>query len=66
VVALASYAGLGVTIREVLTDDGSGYRSRDFAQTCRVGCTATTGTGPMPAWLASRAFPDQAWTGTTC
>jgi len=33
--AVAYYAGLGVTIREVLTDNGSGYLSRDFARTCR-------------------------------
>jgi transposase InsO family protein len=33
--AVAYYAGLGVTIREVLTDNGSGYRSHAFAKTCR-------------------------------
>ena len=34
--AVAYYAGLGITIREVLTDNGSGYRSRDFARTCHA------------------------------
>jgi transposase InsO family protein len=33
--AVAYYAGLGVTIRELLTDNGSCYKSRTFAQTCR-------------------------------
>jgi transposase InsO family protein len=33
-IAVAYYAGLGVTIREVLTDNGSGYRGRDFARAC--------------------------------
>lgn len=33
--AIAYYAGLGITIRELLTDNGGGYRSRDFARTCR-------------------------------
>lgn len=33
--AVAYYAGLGVTIREVLTDNGSCYHSRLFAQACR-------------------------------
>ena len=33
--AVAYYAGLGLTIREVLTDNGGGYRSREFARTCR-------------------------------
>lgn len=32
--AVAYYAGLGVTIREVLTDNGAGYRSREFARAC--------------------------------
>ena len=31
----AYYAGLGVTIREVLTDNGGGYLSRAFAAACR-------------------------------
>lgn len=34
-VAVAYYAGLGVTIRELLTDNGSCYKSRVFAQACR-------------------------------
>jgi transposase InsO family protein len=33
--AVAYYAALGVVIRAVLTDNGSCYRSREFAQTCR-------------------------------
>jgi len=33
--AVANYAGLGVQIREVLTDNGGGYRSQLFAQACR-------------------------------
>jgi transposase InsO family protein len=32
--AVAYYAGLGVTIREVLTDNGVCYRARRFAETC--------------------------------
>ena len=32
--AVAYYAGLGLTIREVLTDNGGGYRSRVFARAC--------------------------------
>lgn len=33
--AVAYYAGLGVTVKEIMTDNGSCYRSTDFAQTCR-------------------------------
>jgi transposase InsO family protein len=33
--AVAYYAGLGVQIREVMTDNGGCYRSRLFAQACR-------------------------------
>jgi transposase InsO family protein len=33
--AVAYYAGLGVTVREILTDNGACYRSRHFAQSCR-------------------------------
>lgn len=33
--AVAYYAGLGVTIRELLTDNGGCYKSRPFAQACR-------------------------------
>lgn len=33
--AVAYYAGLGIRIREVLTDNGGGYRSQLFAQACR-------------------------------
>jgi len=33
--AVAYYAGLGVRIREVLTDNGPGYRSDAFAKACR-------------------------------
>ena len=32
--AVAYYANLGVTVRRLLTDNGSAFRSRDFAQTC--------------------------------
>jgi transposase InsO family protein len=32
--AVAYYAGLGVTLRAVLTDNGGCYRSKDFAGTC--------------------------------
>jgi transposase InsO family protein len=32
--AVAYYAGLGVTIREVLTDNGVCYRAKNFAATC--------------------------------
>jgi transposase InsO family protein len=33
--AVAYYAGLGLRIREVLTDNGPGYRSDAFGQACR-------------------------------
>jgi transposase InsO family protein len=33
--AVAYYAALGVQVKEILTDNGSCYRSRCFAQTCR-------------------------------
>lgn len=33
--AVAYYAGMGVTVKEIMTDNGGCYRSRDFAQTCR-------------------------------
>jgi len=33
-IAVAYYAGLGVQIREILTDNGVGYRSKIFAATC--------------------------------
>lgn len=33
--ALAHYASLGVTIARVMTDNGSCYRSKAFAKTCR-------------------------------
>jgi transposase InsO family protein len=32
--AVAYYAALGVTIKRVLTDNGSAFRSREFAKTC--------------------------------
>jgi transposase InsO family protein len=32
--AVAYYAGLGITVRRVLTDNGSAFRSRDFASAC--------------------------------
>jgi transposase InsO family protein len=32
--AVAYYAGLGITVRRVLTDNGSAFRSRDFAHAC--------------------------------
>ena len=34
--AVAYYAALGLTIREVLTDNGGGYRSREFARACEA------------------------------
>lgn len=33
--AVAYYKSLGITVRRVLTDNGSGYRSRAFAAACR-------------------------------
>jgi transposase InsO family protein len=33
--AVAYYAKLGVTIRRLLTDNGSGFRSKAFVQACR-------------------------------
>ncbi len=33
--AVAYYASLGVTVERVMTDNGSCYRSNDFAKTCR-------------------------------
>ena len=33
--ALAYYASLGVTVARVMTDNGSCYRARDFARSCR-------------------------------
>jgi asparagine synthetase B (glutamine-hydrolysing) len=33
--AVTYYAGLGATVKEIMTDNGSCYRSRDFAQCCR-------------------------------
>lgn len=33
--AVAYYAGLGVTVKEVMTDNGSCYRAHVFAETCR-------------------------------
>jgi transposase InsO family protein len=32
--AVAYYAALGVTVKQIMTDNGSCYRSKDFAQTC--------------------------------
>jgi len=32
--AVAYYAGLGIEVRRVLTDNGSAFRSRDFASAC--------------------------------
>ncbi|MGB6100398.1 MAG: IS481 family transposase [Comamonas sp.] len=34
--AVAYYRSLGVTIERLLTDNGAAFRSRDFAQACRV------------------------------
>ncbi|MDB5806871.1 MAG: family transposase [Betaproteobacteria bacterium] len=34
--AVSHYAALGVTIRRILTDNGSAYRSRAFARTCQA------------------------------
>ena len=33
--AHAYYAGLGVQIKHLLTDNGAAFRSRDFAQVCK-------------------------------
>ena len=33
--AVAYYTGLGITVREVLTDNGPCYHSREFIQTCK-------------------------------
>lgn len=33
--AVAYYAGLGVQIEQLLTDNGSAFRSKDFAQACK-------------------------------
>jgi transposase InsO family protein len=33
--AVARYAAMGVAVRRILTDNGSAYRSRLFAQACR-------------------------------
>ncbi len=32
--AVANYASLGITVRRVLTDNGSAFRSKDFATAC--------------------------------
>jgi transposase InsO family protein len=32
--AVAYYEGLGITVRRLLTDNGSAFRSKDFARTC--------------------------------
>lgn len=34
--AVAYYASLGVTVRRLLTDNGSAFRSREFARACQV------------------------------
>ena len=34
--AVTYYAALGVTVREILTNNGGCYRSREFAATCRA------------------------------
>jgi len=34
--AVAYFAGLGVSIKRVLTDNGSAFRSRDFAHACKA------------------------------
>lgn len=34
--AVAYYARLGVTVRRLLTDNGSAFRSRDFAAACKA------------------------------
>ena len=34
--AVAYFAGLGVSIKRVLTDTGSAFRSRDFANSCKA------------------------------
>lgn len=33
--AVAYYAGLGVTVKRLLTDNGAAFRSREFARACR-------------------------------
>jgi transposase InsO family protein len=34
--AVAYYAGLGVTVKRLLTDNGAAFRSREFAQACQA------------------------------
>lgn len=33
--AVANYAGLGVMVEQLVTDHGSAFRSKDFAQVCK-------------------------------
>ena len=33
--AVTYYAGLGVKVEQLLTDNGSAFRSKDFAQACK-------------------------------
>jgi transposase InsO family protein len=34
--AIAYYAGLGITMKRLLTDNGSAFRSKDFARACKA------------------------------
>ncbi len=34
--AVAYYGGLGITVKRLLTDNGSAFRSKDFAAACKV------------------------------
>ena len=43
---VAYFAGLGVTVRRILTDNGSAFRSQRFAQACRLLCIKHSFTRP--------------------
>jgi len=61
--AVACYAGLVVTIREVLIDNGVCYRAKVFAATCaELGLKHRR----TPAWPVSGPPLESASTGTTC
>lgn len=44
--AVAHYKALGVTVKRLLTDNGSAYRSKLFAKTCQALCIKHTFTKP--------------------
>jgi transposase InsO family protein len=55
--AVAYYAGLGITVRRVLTDNGAAFRSRDFASACaelRIKHTFTRAYRPQTNGKAER------------